>query len=322
MNPDKMQAYFSFTKRERIGIVTLLSAIVAIFLLPYFFPAPKPKPGQQSFEQFRNEIAALKTVPAKDSARYAPRSPPAKKRYDHTGYPHPGKYAVAPKPVLFYFDPNSITAEQWQQLGIPGKTAGTILRYIAKGGRFHEPADLQKIYGLRPADCRQLMPFVKIVPKSVPEHFTRKKEVAFTGIKSRGQPVPIDVNHADTSGWMNLPGIGSRLAGRIVAFRQKLGGFYCVEQVGETFALPDAVFQKIRTFLIMPDSGWVRMDINSADANSLRQHPYIRWTLANAIVAYRKQHGPFRSIAELQQIALVTAEIYKKISPYLQVTGQ
>jgi DNA uptake protein ComE-like DNA-binding protein len=41
----------------------------------------------------------------------------------------------------------------------------------------------------------------------------------------------VDINSADTSAFIALPGIGSKLAARIVNFRDKLGGFYSIEQV-------------------------------------------------------------------------------------------
>ena len=57
---------------------------------------------------------------------------------------------------------------------------------------------------------------------------------------------PVDINLADTSDFINLPGIGSKLSQRIIAFRNKLGGFYSIDQVGETYLLPDSTFQKIK----------------------------------------------------------------------------
>ena len=59
----------------------------------------------------------------------------------------------------------------------------------------------------------------------------------------------IDVNTADTTAFISLPGIGSKLAARIITFREKLSGFYSVEQIGETYGLPDSTFQKIKQYL-------------------------------------------------------------------------
>ena len=135
----------------------------------------------------------------------------------------------------------------------------------------------------------------------------------------KAPPAMIDINQADTTAFIALPGIGSKLASRIVNFRNKLGGFYSVEQVGETFGLPDSTFQIIKPRLQCEPAGVQKININTADVNMLKQHPYIRWNVANAIVQYRQQHGVFSTREQLQQIVLVTPELYHKIEQYIAV---
>jgi competence protein ComEA len=128
------------------------------------------------------------------------------------------------------------------------------------------------------------------------------------------------VNEADSTAFSTVPGIGSRLANRIIGFREKLGGFYSADQIGETYNLPDSTFQKIKPFLKTGDKTVKKININTADASTLKTHPYIRWNLANAIVQYRTQHGNYKSVDDLKQIAIITPEIFQKISPYLSTT--
>ena len=45
-----------------------------------------------------------------------------------------------------------------------------------------------------------------------------------------------------------------------------------------------------------------QIDINNADAVMLEQLPGIGPVKANAIVSYREQHGPFRSVEELVRV--------------------
>lgn len=79
----------------------------------------------------------------------------------------------------------------------------------------------------------------------------------------RKKPLMVTINDADTSAFIALPGIGSKLSARIVAFRDKLGGFYSVEQIGETWGLADSTFQKIKGRLQV--SGEVRkINVNTA----------------------------------------------------------
>ncbi len=65
---------------------------------------------------------------------------------------------------------------------------------------------------------------------------------------------PIDINRADTLAFQQLPGIGSKLANRIVLYRKKLGGFTSVEQVGQVYGLKDSVYKRIKPSLIVVDN--------------------------------------------------------------------
>ena len=114
-----------------------------------------------------------------------------------------------------------------------------------------------------------------------------------------------------------LPGIGSKLAARIITFREKLGGFYSLDQVGETYGLPDSTFQKIKQWLKLENALVKKININTATVDEMKFHPYIKYSLANPIVAYRNEHGPFSRIEDIKKVMAVTEDVYKKIAPYL-----
>ena len=244
-------------------------------------------------------------------------------RYQNNRYPPKGRTIESnrdPKRSirLFYFDPNTVTDEGWRELGLRDKTIQTIRNFLSKGGRFRKAEDLQKIYGLFPDEYERLMPFIRIEAlQSV------KNETAEIEEKPSTRPAPpsrftvIDINLADTSAWIALPGIGSKLASRIVNFREKLGGFYAINQVAETFGLADSTFQKIRSWLKLDQPQLRKININTATLEELKAHPYIRFTLARPIVAYRSEHGPFTKLEDIKKVMAVTEEIYNKISPYL-----
>jgi competence protein ComEA len=175
-------------------------------------------------------------------------------------------------------------------------------------------------------DYERLLPYVKIASEPAVEkkYNDWKKETVAGGsvVYSARKTVTgktIEINTADTAALMALPGIGSRLAARIINFREKLGGFYSVQQVAETYGLPDSTFRKIQGALQCNNASVQQLNINTADANTLKQHPYIRWNLANAIVQYRAQHGNFKSVDDLQQVMVITPEIFQKIRPYILV---
>lgn len=220
---------------------------------------------------------------------------------------------------LTFFDPNKLDEEAWKDLGVRPKTAQTILRYIGKGGKFRKPEDLRKIWGMEESLCTKLIPFVKInLEKNGRNQVLGygKRDTIFG--KKQFNRTPFSINLADSIQWESLPGIGPALAHRIVAYREKLGGFIAVDQLMEVWNLPDSVFQKIKNRL-KSDDCYKKMDINSCGKAEFGRHPYFGFRLAKIIINYREQHGLFQTVEDIQKIALIDELQFKKISPYLTI---
>ena len=336
---ETIRGYLTFTRKERFGVLFLLLVIIVLFALPYFFgPAPgDPEPAV--YEKVKEAVRELDSR-QKDSSHGS---------VAHSRYPEPKNFKPATDeasggytdpPKMFYFDPNNITADDWRRLGLSERLTQTILHYIDKGGRFHQAEDLKKIYGLRPGEYARLQPFVRFSqPKqdfyrqstnsekrsfakdsvNNKQLFIRERPlITGTGFQRTEKRFEItDINNADSAAWSRFPGIGSILASRIVHFRERLGGFYQIDQVGETFGLPDSSFQKIKSFLRLNGASVLQLDLNEASRENLQSHPYIRWQLAKAIVDYRMQHGRFQSVDELLQLARMDQQKFEKLRPYL-----
>ena len=314
MIKDRLKEYFSFTKKERIGVLTLLTLIIIVFLLPNFYTTPGNKNNKAEFEKFKNEIAALKTKKT-DSGRAAKNETASNNA--EISYKPLSKKNNTVKVALFLFDPNTASVADFRRLAIREKTIQTIQSYLSKGGKFHKPEDMKKIYGLHENEYARLLPYIKIentFPPIKGEKMVFGSKKNFSVSKAPGA---IDINDADTSTFMLIPGIGSKLANRIVSFREKLGGFYSIDQIAETYYLPDSIFQKIKLYLKIENSNVKKININQADVATLKVHPYIKWNLANAIVQYRMQHGNYKSPEDLKQINVITPEIFSKISHYI-----
>jgi competence protein ComEA len=306
-----LREYFTFTKKERTGIIVLLVLILLTSLSFHFIATPSVKFTKADYELLQQQLGTI------DSAEDD--NPKRTGRYTYPARDEEEQPAAA---SLFAFDPNTLSAEGWEQLGVRARTAQTIRHYIAKGGHFRQPEDLRKIYGLKPAECDRLIPYVRIQAAepaypSKERPWERDSSATVYVKPAYLKPSIVDINTADTTAFIALRGIGSKLASRIIHFREKLGGFYAVEQVGETYGLPDSTFQQIRQWLQCPSPAVTKLNINTADAATLQQHPYIRWQVANAIVQYRQQHGRFHSVEQLLQINIITPEILAKMAPYL-----
>lgn len=294
--------YLTFTRKDRVGVFAILFLIMLAFLLPRFFP----KKDQQLFEEHKDAL-----VMAIDSVSTEETEP-------SLSTPEPSANTAASR--LFPFDPNTLDEKGWQELGLPPRVAKTILKYRSKGGQFRKPEDLQKIWSLPDGFFERVAPYIRIQSNSATadgniEHAEPYK-TAKPFVREERKPSVVNINEADTAAWIALPGIGSKLAMRIVTFREKLGGFYSIQQIAETYGIHDSVFQKIKNRLVV--TGEVkRLNVNTATKDELKTHPYIRWQLANAIVEFRNQHGEFKTAEDLKKIALVDEALLQKLTPYL-----
>ncbi|MBL7740961.1 MAG: helix-hairpin-helix domain-containing protein [Chitinophagaceae bacterium] len=303
--------YLSFTRKERIAVLTLVLLIVAVFLLPGMIRSR----GESLVAPVDTTwISAAKRLEVKQLGSRQSTESQNQENNNSLQYDRPVNSGVK-EGAVFYFDPNTLDEAGWRKLGLREKTIRTIQNYLARGGHFYKAEDLKKIYGLHPDEYLRLEPYIKIEGSPVTEASTgyERKEKETNNFPNR----TIDINTADTSAFIALPGIGSKLATRIVNFRDKLGGFYTIDQVKETYGLPDSTFQKIKPRLQLGTTTVKKININTATMDELKAHPYIKYNLAKTIVAYREEHGAFSKVEDIRKIMAITEDSYQKMSPYL-----
>jgi competence protein ComEA len=302
--------YFTFTRKEKIGLIVIVIIILGIWVFPKMAASGKPKSANGDTSWMSAAEKLVKQEAGEKESKVTEENIDALV-YEKTR----DDYSSQSNNQLFYFDPNTLSVEGWKKLGIREKTATTIQKFLKKGGHFYQPADLKKIYGIYPKEYERLEPYIKIEAanknaESYPKML--EKESA----KNSKYPV-IEINSADTSAFISLPGIGNKLASRIVNFRDKLGGFYSIHQIAETYGLADSTFQKIKPFLKLENPSIKKFNVNTATKDEMKSHPYMKWNIANAIVEYRNQHGNFSTLEDLKKISLVSEEVFNKIKIYL-----
>lgn len=307
-------AYFSFSKKERVGVVALMVLVLMIWLLPRFF-------GQEKMLD-DGILARADSLLGMDS---------------NLNKAHVKREALLP------FDPNLATDQDWLHLGLREPTVKTIRNYLRKGGRFRTPEDLHRIYGLRAEDAERLIPYVRISglegsgskAMQSPSFDTHKRDNRASwpradppsAVFKNGHPgrtagftvsAPLELNGADSAALEALPGIGAKLSARIIKFRENCGGFYTVEQLAGVYGLSDTVYMLIAPRLRVDGSRIRKILINTISADSLDRHPYVQRHEARAIEQYRRQHGPFRDTAELARVHVLTSEWMLRMAPYLE----
>ena len=143
--------------------------------------------------------------------------------------------------------------------------------------------------------------------KNIPKKVFKKKRIE-----------PIAVNSSDTLLFQQIHGIGRVLSQRIIRYRERLGGFYDLQQLKEVYGVDTSLIDQNMKYFLPPDTMEInKIAINDATVKELVRHPYISYKQAIAIVNYRQQHGVYHSMEEVMRIHLMSALDQKRLAPYL-----
>lgn len=210
------------------------------------------------------------------------------------------KKSVLKKLYLFAFNPNQIDIETWDSLGIERRVAKRIRKYINAGGKFQRAEDLYKMYGIDSARVKMLIPYI-ILPKK------------------ESKILLVELNGASQEDLMKLSGIGKVLSKRIVDYREKLGGFYSLEQLLEIYGMKKEVLER-NSKKIKLDSNLLRkLNLNRCSERKMTLHPYLSSYQVHDIVRYRERNGKFKDVFDLKNKKILPDSIFIKIKAYLLV---
>lgn len=293
-------------------IVMMLLAVTPYlfnrFILP-LFPVEEPALAPGRLDSLAKEIEAdLKIMEAQA---------PQQRSYS--------KEATPKKPIQrFAFDPNTATVSELEQLGIPPFLAKRIDKYRQKGGKFRAKSDLRQIYDFPSALYSELEPYILLASESKNEAFNTRKRTNETEAAppinrypAKKTIVVFDINTADNSQLHPLRGIGDKLSLRILKFRDALGGFYDKGQYAEIYGL-DSLTRAELSLNTHIEAPVKKISINTATAEQLYAHPYLRnRKLVAVIINYRNQHGPYRTVEDLEKIKIIERQTLEKLTPYL-----
>ena len=295
--------FFYFSKKERRGIVFLLGMIVMIIgiwlVSPYLIEESDKDTNQESFEEMERFLAGIKIIEQQRNASF-------KK-----------KEVVKRKVVLAPFEPNLADSIEFLQLGLPSFIAHNIIRYRQAGGKFATAEAFSRIYGITEEQFHTLEPYIYIS-----ESFQKKPDtLRYAKVEKRDtlafykypEGTLVDLNRADTTELKKIPGIGIGIARAIVAYRNRLGGFYDVAQLQELKWVTSDIQRwfKVENFPIH------RINANKASLDRLRAHPYINDYQARVIVEFRRKKDKLKSLSQLSLYEEFAEKDLERLSHYL-----
>lgn len=297
-----LRAKFGFTQKEVIGMSVLIPLIIIILFIPkaykytirYLYP-PNFEADSLALVAWKRELQQLELATAT-------------------------KEPIATTIIRTSFDPNTLDEAGFVKRGFSPKVSQRIINYRAKGGRFKKSSDLLKIYGINQALAEAYLNYIDIPKTTESAKATYNKDAPTKKVSSFKKPEPIenvDLNSANDTSFQTIRGVGKYWSGRIIKYRKALGGFVRPTQLKEIYGIDQALADSIIAHSELTNSNITRLSINTDSVKNLSKHPYISYNTAKAIIQYKKQHGDYQSINEIQKIISIPDSIYLKISPYL-----
>lgn len=335
----KFEDIFYLQKKDRQALLTLLAIMIACVSLTFLILEKQEDAPVTSQLDSTNSNQEKDTSSAK--IHYASKSHPLYSKEE--GMVH----------ELFPFDPNTASAEDFERLGLESWQARSIIRFRKKGGIFSRPSDFARVYGITKRTYEVLLPFIQIADDYKPAaDFYGKEGYGRSGRRytpyyknreeryrrydqdnasSEGKAEDktetkvysyphklranehIEINGADTTLLMKIPGIGSYYASRIVRYRERLGGFASAQQLEEIDGLPESAIAYIKI-----DNQQIRkMNLNKLTLNQLKKHPYLNFYQAKEICDYRRLKGPLHSIEDLKLLKDFPPDEIERLKPYI-----
>ena len=302
-----IRALFSFSRKERNGIVVLLTVIFCLIvfgkLIPLFSQSEKTdfSKWEAEVDNYFSKANEKEEIPAE-------------------------------LPVtLSAFDPNVVDSIGLAKMGVPSKVAVNWVKYLQKGGRFRTKDEVKKIFGMTPSlfgrlDSFIVFQFIPNTPSKVNDHvLTDQSQMGFkrdtfkrgTYEKPVRKPdIVFELNSVDSVQLLEIKGIGPVFASRIVRFRNLLGGYCTVSQLKEVYGIKPENFEIFSSCFTVDPSTIKTFNINFSTVQELGRHPYIGFKTARKILKLRDQKGKFSSLDDLS--ILVSADTLQKLSPYLR----
>lgn len=220
----------------------------------------------------------------------------------------------------FPFNPNTISKDSLLLLGFSERQAQTFINYRNKSKGFHKKEDMKKLFFMTDTLYEQLLDYIvlperKIVDinKKYPDKTDSKEKSKVSVAREK-----INLNTADTTLLKTLSGIGSYFAKKMVDYRERLGGYYAVEQLLEIYNFGEERLQKIKPYIDITLSDIKKINFaTDTIVNIIGKHPYLGFKAARTAIKIQRSSKSKITIEELVNQKIISTEQGEKLKPYL-----
>lgn len=206
---------------------------------------------------------------------------------------------------------DTASVEYLMRWGLSERQAEVVVRYRDSSGGIHDEEKLRRCYVIDSVVADRMMRHIKFSSKA-------EKESDDKIVFAQKENHKIEINKADSAQLVSIYGIGAKSAAEIIKYRELLGGFYSLEQLGELKMITESNFERILQQISCDSCEIRKIDINFAGPKSLSMHPYVSDRALRRIVKLRQLKGGWSKIEEMIDDKIFSEEEAERLAPYLR----
>ncbi|MEN8194543.1 MAG: helix-hairpin-helix domain-containing protein [Bacteroidota bacterium] len=234
------------------------------------------------------------------------------------------------KPKIYPFNPSFLTDYKGYKLGMTTEEIDKLLAHRKSGKYINSKEQFQEVTGVSDSLLAVISPYFKfpdwVVKRNLKEGSnTKNKTINKTNNYTQNNEdstLPkekIDLNKATAEQLQKINGIGEKLAGRILKYREVLGGYCFDDQLYEVWYLDKEVADRaMKHFTVKEKPKIEKININTARFKEVLHLPYIDYKLTKRLFDYRDEMAEIQSMNELKKIDSFPIEKFDRISLYLK----
>jgi DNA uptake protein ComE-like DNA-binding protein len=226
-----------YSKSQRMGIFALIGLIVAIEITSFFL--------HQSQEidyltEIPPEVLALQSeVDQNLTQKSQPKN-------------------------LQNFNPNALSAEEWQSLGFSEKQVNTILKYkYSLGGNFTSNQQIKDCFVISESKFSELEPYIQLSKVNSQTNSQSRSTFSNSYSSSNSENYPkkekikiqyskFNPNEYSVEDWQRI-GFSEKQANSILKYKKSLGGkFSNLEQIQASYVISEEKFKEMKPYLVLP----------------------------------------------------------------------
>ncbi|NEV93914.1 helix-hairpin-helix domain-containing protein [Psychroflexus sp. YR1-1] len=225
------------------------------------------------------------------------------------------KQSLEPQREIYPFNPNFITDYKGYTLDMTLEQIDRLTEFRAEDRWINSKAQFQQVTQVSDEWMSKYSPYFKF-----PEWVTENKNSTSRRSKTLSYSEKKDLNLVTESDLIQISGIGESLAGRIIAYREKLGGFVDVIQLKDVYGLKAEVIQNLEDKMALKTPVEVeKQDINAISVLELSELPYFDYEMARTIVNFIKLREGISNFEELSKIEDFPLHKLDRIQLYLEI---